>query len=224
MAQVITPSFPSPNASTTIATTHYEFDPDQVPYEPNAILLGSLLEFYSQPQHIEQLYKFISGEDKISLRLLEWTVINYARDEEIIIDNGITSRFYVHMGYKAALTGYHKEQFDPCCRTERINIPYMNKLLETTIGQMNFIRWAIENRVLDYIRENYTMLFNKMKQRSKTVKRSAAASTTAGATSETNTTGGGGGGRTRKRRSNSLNHTVKNYYSETCTTILRFNV
>lgn len=140
-------------------------------YTPSHSLLNSLYKFYSEPQNILQLYNFISGEDKISLRLLEWTVINYAKYEGLVINNkDSNSVLFVHSNYKSALDGYSKKQFDPCCRTERIQIPYKNKFLKTTVAQMNFIRWAIESNILDYIRENYTMLIKDMKLKNKTKK------------------------------------------------------
>jgi len=188
-------------------------------YIPNASLLTSLLNFYSEPQHIKQLYMFISTEDKISLRLLEWTVINYAKNESLVINNGVTNRFFVHVNYKATLCGYSKQQFDPCCRTERVDIPYENKLLKTTIGQMKFIRWAIENKIIDYIRANYAMLFKEMNQRSKTVKKQVVKSAAKNADGSVKPEL-----KTRKRRSDSLTHTLKNFSVENCPTTIKFSI
>lgn len=183
-------------------------------YSPNASLLNSLLQFYDNIDNMKQLYLLISGEDKISLRLLEWTVINHARSEGLIINNGITDRFNIHVNYKATLSGYSKEQFDPCCRTERIGINYMDKILTTTVGQMNFIRWSIENKILDYIRTNFAALFKEMKQWSKTIKK--APIDPAIAEKKAN------GIKTRKKRSDNLNHTQKNFKIENCKTTLSF--
>ncbi len=187
-------------------------------YNPNSSLLTSLLQFYAEPEHIKQLYLLISGEDKISLRLLEWTVINYAKNESLVINNSTTDRFPVHVSYKATLSGYSKEQFDPCCRTERIGIPYLNKILKTTVAQMNFIRWVIDNKILDYIRENYSAIFKDMKQRNKTVKKKAPAATTDENGAKKPEI------KTRKRRGDGAAHTLKNFKSENCNTTLSFSV
>jgi len=160
MTEIISNTFNNPS-----------FLPASAPYNPNSSLLTSLLQFYAVPEHIKQLYLLISSEDKISLRLLEWTVINYAKNESLIINNGITDRFSVHVSYKATLSGYSKDQFDPCCRTERIGIPYLDKILNTTVAQMNFIRWVITNNILTYIRDNYSAIFKDMKHKNKTVKK-----------------------------------------------------
>lgn len=56
------------------------------------------------------------------------------------------------------LKAYSKKMFDPFRRHERIYIPYKNKsgegstpmVLETTVAQLMFFKWGIENNVLDY--------------------------------------------------------------------------
>jgi len=43
--------------------------------------------------------------------------------------------------------------------------------METTIGQLNFFKWAIENRILDFIEKHYSMIENDMNSRNSTSKR-----------------------------------------------------
>jgi hypothetical protein len=45
-------------------------------------------------------------------------------------------------------------------------IPYTNDTsLQTTIGQLNFFKWAIENQVLEYIENNYDEIEADMNSR-----------------------------------------------------------
>jgi hypothetical protein len=37
--------------------------------------------------------------------------------------------------------------------------------METTIGQLNFFKWAIENRILDYIEQNFEDIETDMNSR-----------------------------------------------------------
>jgi hypothetical protein len=70
------------------------------------------------------------------------------------------------------LKAYSKKWFDPFCRWDRISIPYKTGTsIETTIGQLNFFKWAIENRVINYIEENYTVIENDMNNRNSTSKK-----------------------------------------------------
>jgi hypothetical protein len=70
------------------------------------------------------------------------------------------------------LKAYSKKRFDPFCRWERISVPYKNDTsIETTIGQLNFFKWALENNVIDYIEENYEEIEKDMNSRNSTSKK-----------------------------------------------------
>ncbi len=57
------------------------------------------------------------------------------------------------MNYKNQLKAYSKKLFDPFCRRERIQfqIPGHEAFI-TTVGKLNFFRWAIEKDILTYIK------------------------------------------------------------------------
>ena len=73
-------------------------------------------------------------------------------------------RFVVHTNYKLQLKAYSKKYFDPFCRRERIYFYYgvENKKLITTVGQLNFFRWMIENNIIDYIKNFYSEIEGDM--------------------------------------------------------------
>jgi hypothetical protein len=103
----------------------------------------------------------ISGDTKISLRIVDWFVTNFAKKYYTVydltpLDGDRKSRFKVYNDYKLKLKAYSKRRFDPFCRWERIRIPYDDdNYMETTIGQLNFFKWAIEHRIVDFIKDNY---------------------------------------------------------------------
>jgi hypothetical protein len=144
----------------------------------NDLLLNSLVEFYKDEQYVETIMKIINGESRISLRIVDWFVTNYAKKfytiYEITIYRGdtvSTQRFKVFNDYKLKLKAYSKRRFDPFCRWERITIPFGEKHMETTIGQLNFFKWAIENKVIQYIENNYNTIENDMNSRNSTSKK-----------------------------------------------------
>ena len=72
------------------------------------------------------------------------------------------------------LKAYSKRRFDPFCRWERITVPYNeNSHIQTTIGQLNFFKWALENHVVDYIEQNYANIEKDMNNRNSTSKNKA---------------------------------------------------
>jgi len=131
----------------------------------NDLILTNLLSFYKDNEIFNRMLKIITGESKISLRIVDWFVTNYAKKYYTlyIIDN--TNRFKVYQEYKNKLKAYSKKRFDPFCRWDRITIPYQNNYIETTIGQLSFFKWAIENKVIDYIEENYNIIEQDMNNR-----------------------------------------------------------
>ena len=81
-------------------------------------------------------------------------------------------RFKVYTDYKLKLKAYSKKRFDPFCRWDRIQIPFTpDNFIETTIGQLNFFKWAIENKVLEYIELHYDIIENDMNSRNSANKR-----------------------------------------------------
>jgi hypothetical protein len=141
----------------------------------NELLLNNLLEFYKNENHLTRMLKIITGESRISLRIVDWFATNYAKKNYTLyeIENaGSKIRFKVYFDYKLKLKAYSKKRFDPFCRWDRISIPYKNgTFIETTIGQLNFFKWAIENKVIDYIEENYDVIEKDMNSRNSTSKR-----------------------------------------------------
>jgi hypothetical protein len=142
----------------------------------NELLLNNLLEFYKNDMFLSRMLKIITGEDKISLRIVDWFVTNYAKKNYTLYNMknfiGETIRFKVYFDYKLKLKAYSKRRFDPFCRWERISIPYKDgTCIETTIGQLNFFKWALENGVVNFIEENYDIIEKDMNSRNSTSKR-----------------------------------------------------
>ena len=89
-----------------------------------------------------------------------------------LTQNNHTSRFKVFNDYKLKLKAYSKKRFDPFCRWERITIPYdNNRYMETTIGQLNFFKWALQNNVIRYIEEHYNEIEADMNNRNTSSKK-----------------------------------------------------
>ena len=142
----------------------------------NELLLNNLMDFYKNDYYLNRMLKIITGESKISLRIVDWFATIYAKKNYTLYpihsSNGDIIRFKVYFDYKLKLKAYSKKRFDPFCRWDRISIPYKNGTsIETTIGQLNFFKWAIENKVIEYIEENYDTIEKDMNNRNSTSKR-----------------------------------------------------
>jgi hypothetical protein len=200
----------------------------------NNLLLNKLLEFYKNTDNSKTMVNIISGESNISLRLVDWFVTNYAKEKYTIYNiqkNNNIERFKVYNNYKLMLKSYSKKRFDPFCRWDRISIPYNNIYIQTTIGQLNFFKWIIENNILDYIKENYNSIEKDMNTRNKSNnKNNSYSSTSSEMSSDSNTTLSDDSinyntnlNKTRKKREELSINSLKNIKKENVSTIIIFN-
>jgi len=151
----------------------------------NELLLSKLMDFYSDKNNMDKLVNVVNGESKTSLRIIDWFVTNFAKEyftvytipaktrcSTVINGEENKERFKVFNSYKLELKAYNKSRFDPFCRRDRITIPYNETTgMVTTIGQLNFFKWAIENKILEYIEENFQAIENDMNSRNSISKR-----------------------------------------------------
>ncbi len=142
----------------------------------NDLLLNNLLDFYKIDNNMDKMLQIINGESKISLRIIDWFATNYAKKYYTVYQlEGVNqTRFKVYNDYKLKLKAYSKRRFDPFCRWDRITVPYNeNSHIQTTIGQLNFFKWALEHNVVNYIEQNYSNIEKDMNNRNSTSKNKA---------------------------------------------------
>lgn len=121
-----------------------------------SILLENLIKFYNKTENFNQLTDIINNNKKVSMRLIEWFVTVYAKENNRIL----------HCNYKNMLKGLNKVNFDPYCRKvkgkETIFLFECNSgNCYTTIAQANFYKWIIEENIIGYINDDYDNIFNK---------------------------------------------------------------
>ncbi len=121
----------------------------------------------------------INQKTRLSLRLLDWLVTNYSKKYNIIYPvvnkTGEIKYFNIYLDYKNQLKAYSKKHFDPFCRQKRIIVNkktftwesyYKSETPEdyvvTTVGQLNFFKWVIENKIIDYAMSNLSLIDEDM--------------------------------------------------------------
>ena len=160
------------------------------------LLLVSLNNFYKNESNKINLMNILNGEDKISLRIIDWFVTNYAKKYNInyslkikisspkrsTMKKGVKfskkdmdkytnfKQINVFLSYKEQLRAYSKKQFDPFCRRDRIEFYYNeNEYIITTVGQLNFFRWTFINNIIDYIEQHLHIIEKDMNNSYKTI-------------------------------------------------------
>lgn len=132
-------------------------------------LTQSLKQFFSDLGNLNKVVDILHSQNRISLRLLDWFVTNYAKKHNISYYIGDVANadnlFIVFHEYKSQLKGYQKRNFDPFCRTNEANkvvlvynIDNRNVEVNTTVGQLNFFRWTIQKKIIDYVIKNIDVI------------------------------------------------------------------
>jgi len=142
----------------------------------NIILLEPLTKFYSSKNNLNELLVILNlrkdpDKKKLSLRLIDWFVTNYCKKHKITMYNNKKKEYInIYDSYKSNLKAFSKKVFDPFRRKNRIILNYYENdkkyrivfnnnttsksHIDTTIGQLNFFKWIIDNNIYTYIVKN----------------------------------------------------------------------
>jgi len=133
-------------------------------YCKQELIIQSLQQFYMNRSDLKEILEILEGRADMSLRLIDWFVTNYARFHNTsYILKGY--ELFVYLDYKNQLKAYSKKLFDPFCRRERIMFQILDiPTFMTTVGKLNFFRWAIEKGVIDYIKLNIKCIEKEMNE------------------------------------------------------------
>ena len=136
----------------------------------NNVLYESLHKYYDTNDNMNKFNDSINGDNKISLRIIDWFVTNYSKKNNTSYEiykcpsgklsfesegNQFIRNMNIYHAYKSQLKSYSKKKFDPFCRRDRIKFDCSDITVETTLGQLNFFKWALDNLITDYILLHY---------------------------------------------------------------------
>jgi hypothetical protein len=142
------------------------------------LIKTKLLDFYRNKENLNILLPIILQQTRLSLRSLDWFVTNYCKKNNInylINRDNETITYFPYKSYKSQLKAYSKKFCDPFCRRERVLFDYQNNTITelsnkidhsnyiiTTIGQLNFFKFAIQDNIIKYAIENISEIENDM--------------------------------------------------------------
>ena len=149
------------------------------------LIVMNLQTFYATRKDLPEIMELLQGTSIISLRLIDWFVTNYAKRHNIGYVMG-GQEFMVYMSYKSQLKAYSKKLFDPFCRRERImfSLPGTEQFI-TTVGKLNFFRWAIEKNVIEFLKVNRETVETEMNAHMKQLSRSRSTRNTTNSSTDT---------------------------------------
>jgi hypothetical protein len=150
------------------------------------LLLTSLSDFYinkNNEHYLIVLKSIIDSKFELSLRMIDWLVTHYSKMNNVMywicynndeIYNNFPSdaencdkykKVNLYLDYRAHLKSYTKFNFDSFRRHDRITFILDKEksiIVETTLGQLNFFRWAFSNRIIEYALQNQVKIYENM--------------------------------------------------------------
>lgn len=148
------------------------------------LLFTSITNYFDKKPDLKKcLSDIVNGKSVISLRVIDWFITHYTRSHNVIywVDdqkNKLVETFpssggnhlrkvHLYLDYRAQLKSYTKLNFDPFRRHNRITFVINAfttppEILETTVGQLNFFRWAFQNHLVEYICNHLPEIETKM--------------------------------------------------------------
>jgi len=150
------------------------------------LLLSSLTSYYNKNNDNKYILKdIIDGKHQLSLRMIDWLVTIYAKNNNIIywISNENDEIYYnlpdgnankykkinLYLDYRAQLKSFKKINFDSFRRHDRITFIIdsdKQQSIESTIGQLNFFKWAFSNKIINYAITNQSIIYENMSKNS----------------------------------------------------------
>lgn len=122
-------------------------------------LLDRLRDFYSDKDNFEKLRGYLERGrgSPVSLRILDF----------LCTENGIAlqSDDALPEKYQHMLKTYSKGFFDMFARGAKTTIELNGERLQTTVGQLNYFRWAIQTGLLGRVQAEQTALREGVKKR-----------------------------------------------------------
>ena len=114
--------------------------------------------------HLQQIMPILNKSSHISLRIINYFVSNYARHNHISYQHNGHFVNDLHLSYFYQLNMYSRRNFDPFCRNNVIiQLPCgHDRYIKTTVAQLNFFKWCIQNNVLIYINNHFDDIANEM--------------------------------------------------------------
>jgi hypothetical protein len=106
----------------------------------NQILKESEEYFKANPYAISTIRDILLHRHTVSLRLLEWVCTNYDNEKAKSI----------RASYRREISQFGKKLFDPFRRAHKISAWG----LETSIGQLNFLKWVLHTGILQWVVDN----------------------------------------------------------------------
>ena len=125
-------------------------------FNPRERVLMRRLEVGYTPEILSSVLEpLIARTSPVSLRLLDWAVVNWSKQHNVICSGPLPGQTVnVHHAYHTMLHFWKRVLFDPFRRRLRVGVLINGTQYETTLGQANFALFVYKTGILSYVLGN----------------------------------------------------------------------
>lgn len=145
-----------------MADDDFAFLPEYGPDATAPLLVRQMREHFTPARVRDVLLPLINKTSAVSLRVLDWLVVNQAKQHNLLCPRPDGSMCNIHQEYKVTLSVYKRTGYDPFRRHQRSTIRIDGDTHETTRGQCHFIYWAERNGILAYAEKHLETILHAM--------------------------------------------------------------
>lgn len=101
------------------------------------------------------LVPLINKQAPVSLRALDWAVVNWSKQVNAICTSLTPGRYTnIHKSYQESLRFWKRRLFDPFRRRYPLEVRIDGQVYRTTLGQANFALFVFETGIMAYVVRN----------------------------------------------------------------------
>lgn len=129
--------------------------------DKNELLKENLLDYFTYKKLVI-MANIINKKEPCSLRIIEWFISTYCKKNTLkYMVRG--KLFDVYYSYKnEQIKSYSKKYFDLFRRANKFTVKIKDVSIDTTVAQLNFFRWAIDNKIIEYMEHNHEKIKKEM--------------------------------------------------------------
>jgi hypothetical protein len=127
---------------------------EPLPNDQRARLEG--LRVYLTPERLTKIVvPLIAGHSAISMRILDWLVINYAKSRGLTLLSERGDLVQLYHEYRSALHYWQRSLFDAFRRGPRVFLRLDGWTYSTTVGQLNYLYWYQSMGALSFVAQQH---------------------------------------------------------------------
>jgi hypothetical protein len=136
--------------------------------EKEKLIKKNVLKWFSEhPDYLKMVEDIYNRRSRLSLRIIDFFVTNYSKRNRVLLpdpDNPHIFSVELYSTYKDTLKCYRKKLFDPFKRIGSTHSKYTedSDITKLSVRQLNFFKWAIKMRLLDYLIRNKDLVEKDM--------------------------------------------------------------